>query len=246
MFSNYNYNKSVPFIYWAQSNELIFIKLELSDIDDKNVNINSDSISAQFLSKQKETIYEFKLNLYSDINNEESKYLYNDRCINIILKKTETGYWDRLAKDKNELKMHIKVNWDLWQDEDEEGVDENMPNMDYESMMQQMMGGGMGGGMGGMDINAMMEQMKGMQGMGEDGEGDDGDEGEEGDNDGEEGEDDGEEGEEGGEEDEGGEEEEDEDYNEKYFNSKINIIDTENETELIDHIPSNEEVESNV
>jgi prostaglandin-E synthase len=237
MFSNYNYNKSVPFIYWAQSNELIFIKLELSDIDDKNVNINSDSISAQFLSKQKETIYEFKLNLYSDINNEESKYLYNDRCINIILKKTETGYWDRLAKDKNELKMHIKVNWDLWQDEDEEGVNENVPNMDYESMMQQMMGGGMGGGMGGMDINAMMEQMKGMQGM-DDGEGEeDGEDGEDGDE-GDEGEEDGEDGEE-----EGGEE--DEDYNEKYFNSKINIIDTENETELIDHIPSNEEVESN-
>jgi hypothetical protein len=61
---------------------------------------------------------------------------------------------------------------------------------------------------------------------GEEEDGEDGEEGEEDDNDGEKG-------------------EEDEEYNEKYFNSKVNIIDTENETELIDHIPSNEEVELN-
>jgi hypothetical protein len=148
----YNYSKLVPFVYWAQNNSSVFLKFELADIDENNLKMLENTIQLQFLCKKTELIYEFNLKLFGEVE-DDVQYLSNERCINIIIKKKEEGYWDRLGSDKSDLKMHIKVNWDLWREEDDEEEQGGDSNFDYESMMQQMMGGM--GGMSGMDPSMM-------------------------------------------------------------------------------------------
>ena len=221
----YNYSKLIPFVYWAQNKDTVFLKFELADIDNNNFKLLDNTLFTQFLCKKTELIYEFNLKLFGDVE-DEGQYFSNERAINIILKKKEEGYWDRLGSDKSDLKMHIKVNWDLWREEDDEEEAEqgSDSNFDYESMMQQMMGGM--GGMGGMEGLGGMSGMEGLGNMGDfntDEEGDD----EEGDD--EEGDD-----EEGDDEDDWNGDDEADDEAEEDCSTKV--INTENVSELLNNI----------
>ena len=73
------------------------------------------------------------------------------------MKKTEYEKWIRLTKDKNQYKSNIKVNWDSFEDSDEENTSEQTqyPNqqLDFSSMMN------MGGGNNGFNMEEMMKNM---------------------------------------------------------------------------------------
>lgn len=95
-------------------------------------------------------------------------------------KEEEEVYWPRLLAAKGKAPPNIKVDWDKWVDEDEEGaaggIGGDFDFGDYGGMggggmggggmppgaMAGMMGGGMGGGgMGGMDISQLLAGMGG-------------------------------------------------------------------------------------
>lgn len=132
--------KLIPFIYWAQDSSNIYLKIDINDITERNVEIDEEKIKVKLDVVNRNEVYEFKLNFNNKIKKDDSKYYYNERGIFITLVKEETNYWERLTKDKSELKNHIKINWDLWKDEDNEENNEenNMFDMDYMKMMESM------------------------------------------------------------------------------------------------------------
>lgn len=92
--------------------------------------------------------YEIDLDLYGNVNVEESKASVGSRNICYLIKKAEDKWWDRLLKQGGKPPVFLKVDWDKWVDEDEEqdtslGADNNMDfsGLDFSKM-------GMGGGEG--------------------------------------------------------------------------------------------------
>ena len=53
----YNYSKLIPFVYWAQNKDTVFLKFELADIDNNNFKLLENTLFTQFLCKKTELIY---------------------------------------------------------------------------------------------------------------------------------------------------------------------------------------------
>lgn len=65
--------------------------------------------------------YEVGLELYSEIETEESHISVTDRRVLLAVAKKadDTEYWPRLLKSKDKV-ANVKVDWSRWVDEDEE------------------------------------------------------------------------------------------------------------------------------
>ena len=107
--------------------------------------------------------YSFDINLYNEVNKEESKFSLDSRNVFLNIKKKEKGpYWPRLVKEEGKI-HYIVVDWAYYVDEDEEDEEGKAPNRgNFQDF------GGMGGmpGMGGMGGMPGMEGLMGMPGMG--------------------------------------------------------------------------------
>ncbi|CAG2117813.1 unnamed protein product [Medioppia subpectinata] len=99
--------------------------------------------------------YEAKLELFDEINTEDSKFIVRDRGTEFVLIKAKEGpYWKRLLKDQQ--KFHwLKIDFNKWKAED-----------DSDDEAAGGGGGGPGGMGGGGDFEEMMRQMGGLGGMG--------------------------------------------------------------------------------
>jgi len=105
------------------------------------------------------------LELFGEINIEESKWNKNGLHLQFNLVKKEEGpYWKRLLKE-DKKHNHITVDWSKYVDEDEE-EEEGQKGLggDWDPSMMQNFGGM--GGMGGMPGMGGMGGMPGMGGMG--------------------------------------------------------------------------------
>jgi len=164
-----------PQILWAQRTDKVFVSIQLDDVSDENITVNTEKLT--FSGKSRNKNYAVDLEFNGSIIPEESKQRKGGREYFFELKKKEDGpYWPRLLKD-NKKRQYLKIDFNRWKDEDESddeagaGPGPGGPGYDdanLESMMAQM-GGGMGGmggmpGMGGMA--GMMGGMGGMPGMG--------------------------------------------------------------------------------
>ncbi|CAK9094246.1 Protein wos2 (p21) [Durusdinium trenchii] len=189
--------KLVAPVKWAQRQDTLFVTIDLPDVVKDTAKIELTDEMLKFSGQSEGKDYELELEFYKeakgiDSSSEDSKYSIKPRSINFLLVKKEEGFWPRLLENKQLQKTNVKVDFDKWQDSDEE--DDAGFNTEGMEGLGGMMGGaggmpgmgggmpGMGGGMPGMegmDMAALMEQMKGMGGMpgmdGMDG-GDDGDE----------------------------------------------------------------------
>ncbi|CRK12994.1 hypothetical protein BN1723_017321, partial [Verticillium longisporum] len=103
--------------------------------------------------------FHLDLELYGEIDTEESKVNHTGKNIELKLQKKELKeeYWPRLLKESKKVHF-LKTNFDKWVDEDEQ---EEAPEEDFSQF------GGMGGmpGMGGMEGMGGMPGMGGMGGM---------------------------------------------------------------------------------
>jgi hypothetical protein len=193
-----------PTLLWSQTFEDIEIEINLPCISSEIFRVENSTFHFECLSSNKKYLINFELE--AEISGITIS-IQNDKKIAFLLKKKEEGNkWDFLAKKRGIYKNNIKINWDKWENSDDE---EDVKNINMGGMgdmmggmggMGDMMGGmgGMGdmmGGMGGMDMSMLQEMMGNMGGE------DDGEEGceDQGEDDGEEGcedqgEDDGEEG----------------------------------------------------
>ena len=154
-------------LLWSQTQESIDISIRLpSNIYDEIVSCENNNFYFSCSSQSKNFQIEFDL----DKSVEKVSYNKYDNRIAIILEKTEYEKWDFLTKVRGIYKNNIKIDWNKWNDEED---DDNSPqthsgesemNMD---MMRQMMGG-----MNPMDSG--MDMMRHMNNYGEEDDEEDG------------------------------------------------------------------------
>lgn len=152
---------------WAQRSSssdpeknYIYLTISAPDVPESSLKVDLKPTSLTFTghSDTKKTTYHVELELYSEIDVENSKTHASSRDVEFKLRKKELKqeYWPRLLKESK--KMHfLKTNFDKWVDEDEQ---DEAPDDDMDKF------GGAGGGMGGMPGMGGMGGMPGMGGMG--------------------------------------------------------------------------------
>jgi prostaglandin-E synthase len=140
-----------PNLKWAERKDKLFVTIELIEVKDAKIDIvNESRLTFSGTSEGKQ--YSLDIELFGEVNKEESKWTLDARNIFLsIKKKTKGPHWNFINKDKKKYN-NIKVDWALYVDEDEE---------------EEKMGGDFGGfpGMGGFGGNNFMD-MGGMGGMG--------------------------------------------------------------------------------
>ncbi|KAF7504516.1 hypothetical protein GJ744_002136 [Endocarpon pusillum] len=174
---------TTPEVLWAQRSSAsdpeknyIYLTISVPDVPQSSLQLDLKPTSLSFTgtSETKKTTYHVDLELYGEIDVENSKTNHTAKNIEMVLRKKEMKdeYWPRLLKDK--AKVHfLKTDFDKWVDQDEQN---EAPEDDY---MNNFGGGGMGGGdggLGGIDFSKLGGGggMPGMEGLGDEG-GDDSD-----------------------------------------------------------------------
>ncbi|CAL5870867.1 uncharacterized protein PFLUO_LOCUS5108 [Penicillium psychrofluorescens] len=172
-----------PEVTWAQRSSTsepernyLIVNLKTPDVSksDAKLDITSNNVSFSGPSKKGVT-YSVSLDLFGEIDPENSKVNHTDREVELVLRKKELKeeYWPRLLK--TDKKMHfLKTDFDKWVDEDEQdeageddyannfggmggpgGEEGGLSNIDFSKL------GGMGGAGGMPDLSAMMGGMGG-------------------------------------------------------------------------------------
>jgi len=136
-----------PAVIWAQRNNLIFLTINVEDVKDPEIRVEENRLYFKGTCSSDKKTYEADLEMYGELNAEDSKQHVSDRNVQLVLmKKTEGPYWPRLLK--NSAKVHwLKIDFGKWKDEDDSDDEEKAgSDMNLEAMMKQM--GGLGGGAG--------------------------------------------------------------------------------------------------
>lgn len=112
-----------PFVYWAQTEEQITLKVDLTDVKDLNVNLADKKL--QFITHGQGAKgphnYGFSLDFHSYIDPEESSYKILDRQVDFTLRKKSSGWWPRITSQPQKPPW-LKIDFDKWKSED---VDDN-------------------------------------------------------------------------------------------------------------------------
>jgi len=127
-----------PSVRWAQRKDHLYIKIDISDLQKPNIQLEESKLTFQATVEKKN--YQVVLEFFKEVNPKESKWDVKPRYVEFYIKKKESGpYWERLIKSSEKLTF-LKVDWNHWKDEDEDEDDEmgddfggnnfNMDNMD--------------------------------------------------------------------------------------------------------------------
>lgn len=131
--------KLTPTVRWHQTKEYVILYFEVNKAKVNNIKIDDSYI---YFSVMNDNYYEMNFELFNNIDKNQSKYIIEEKHIKIFLKKIDQESWNYLTKDKNIYKNNIKINWNEWNNDDEEeenDIQNNMP-YDFEKMMQNMGG----------------------------------------------------------------------------------------------------------
>jgi len=135
-----------PLVLWAQRADKVFVSVQLGDITEEQIKVESDTLSFKANSQGK--TWETKIEFNNSVIPEESQQKNMGREYFFELKKKDPGpFWPRLIKSSVK-QQNIKVDFNRWKDEDDESDDEGMGGM-----------GGMGGKYDDASLEDMMQQM---------------------------------------------------------------------------------------
>ncbi|KAG7201078.1 hypothetical protein KM043_017621 [Ampulex compressa] len=110
-----------PFVYWAQTEEQVTLRLDLTDVKDLNVNLEDKKVHvvAQGQGARGFNKYGFSLDLHSSIDPNESRYKVNDRQVDFVLAKRIHNKWPRLTSQPQKPSW-LKIDFDKWKSDDAE------------------------------------------------------------------------------------------------------------------------------
>lgn len=111
---------SNPTILWAQDRDIVFVTIQVSEIKEHNIKIDTNKIT--FQGKNNVTDYNLELDLFTDINIEKSNSALYSTDIKLKLRKNHSLFWPRLTKTKQN---NIKIDWSKWVYEDDDDSDNN-------------------------------------------------------------------------------------------------------------------------
>ena len=127
-----------PILKWAQRKDKLFITINV--VHSKKPVVEIEGKKMKYQGTDGNINYAFDIELYDEIDKENSKYTLDARNIFLKLKKKKEGpYWPRLTSDK--VKYHwIEVDWAYFVDEDEEeeGKEPNFEGQDFGDMGGEM------------------------------------------------------------------------------------------------------------
>lgn len=128
-----------PEVTWAQrssstdaARNYLYVNIKTPDVPKSTADLKITSSNVTFAgTTTKGTKYHVSLDLFGDIDPENSKVNHTDRELELVLRKKELKdeYWPRLLK--TDKKAHfLKTDFDKWVDEDEqdEALDEDYAN----------------------------------------------------------------------------------------------------------------------
>ena len=110
--------KQFPTLKWAQRKDKLYITINVVHSKKPTIEIKGKKMKYEGTDGTKN--YSFEIELYDEIDTENSKYTLDTRNIFLNLKKKKSGdYWPRLTFDK--VKFHwIEIDLNYFVDEDEE------------------------------------------------------------------------------------------------------------------------------
>nr|XP_010922358.1 uncharacterized protein OsI_027940 isoform X2 [Elaeis guineensis] len=105
-----------PEVKWAQRVDKVYITVQLPDAKDVKVNLESDGIfTFSATAGAEKNLYELKMDLYDKVNVEVEKV-----------------WWKKLLRGDEKTPHYVKVDWDKWVDEDDDGPgDFDLGGMDF-------------------------------------------------------------------------------------------------------------------
>lgn len=129
-----------PFVYWAQSESHIFLKVDLHDVKDPDVELHkkylafeSDGVGARGSNK-----YSFHIDFNSNIVAKSSTYKIFDSKVQFVLEKASKGWWSRLTCQPAKPAW-LKIDFERWQSEDPDDDESDRDVMqDYPGMYEQL------------------------------------------------------------------------------------------------------------
>ncbi|KFY60558.1 hypothetical protein V496_05292 [Pseudogymnoascus sp. VKM F-4515 (FW-2607)] len=169
-----------PEVLWAQRSNAteaeknyIYLTISVPDCKPEDLKLDLKPTGLTFSGKSDslKKSYHVELELFAEIDVENSKINHTSKNVELVLRKKEAKeeFWPRLLKDSKKV-HYLKTDFDKWVDEDEQ---EEAPEEDLGGMGGMPPGGmggmgGMGGGAGGMGGMDMASMMSGMGGGGGD------------------------------------------------------------------------------
>jgi len=132
-----------PLVLWAQRADRVFVSVQLGDITEEQIKLETDSLT--FKANAQGKAWETSIEFNNSIIPEDSTSKNLGREFFFELKKKDPGpFWPRLIKS-TQKQQNVKVDFNRWKDEDDESEDEGMGGMggkyddaSLEDMMQQM------------------------------------------------------------------------------------------------------------
>jgi len=118
-----------PNVKWAQRKDRLLLTVECQECREPKLGIDNDradgfgmfTLSGEGRRGGEPCTYDLRLELHGELNKSESKVSVSDRKIVLVLLKSTAGsHWPRLLHAKGKTPPNIKVDWDLYMDEDEE------------------------------------------------------------------------------------------------------------------------------
>ncbi|GAB4857230.1 hypothetical protein Ancab_015137 [Ancistrocladus abbreviatus] len=115
-----------PEVLWAQRSDKVYLTIALPDARDVAVKCEPQglfSFSGTGIQGEK---YDCKLELYAAIVPEGCKTTIGLRNIFCSIQKEQKDWWKKLLKSEGKPAPYLKVDWNKWCDEDDEGLSSDL------------------------------------------------------------------------------------------------------------------------
>ncbi|XP_072393231.1 very-long-chain (3R)-3-hydroxyacyl-CoA dehydratase isoform X1 [Diabrotica undecimpunctata] len=109
-----------PFVYWAQNESNLFLKVDLKDVKEPEIILNNRQLQfhSQGRGAQGLKDYEFVIDFHSKLDHHMKNITITDYKVDLTLFKADKGWWPRLTS-KPTKPAWLKIDFDKWQSEDD-------------------------------------------------------------------------------------------------------------------------------
>lgn len=134
-----------PFVYWAQTDMKITLKIDLRNVQSPVVDLKERSLefSAIGVGAQGEKKYSAVLDFYGYIDTDNSQYRILDRHVEFSLLKINSEFWERLLEDPIKHAW-LKIDFDKWTHEEDLSEEARDIMDDYPDLFDKIKGEEMG------------------------------------------------------------------------------------------------------
>mmetsp|Transcript_22937 Transcript_22937/g.33266 ORF Transcript_22937/g.33266 Transcript_22937/m.33266 type:complete len:207 (-) Transcript_22937:228-848(-) len=112
--------KNIAPVKWAQRSDSLYVTIDLRDVTAEDIKLTNEKMIFSGVSEEKK--YELELEFLHEVDQEGSVWKVLPRSVQMNIKKKDVDqeFWPRLLKDKHLEKTNVSIDWDRYEDEDDE------------------------------------------------------------------------------------------------------------------------------